>query len=126
MTGAYRSRDDFEDGDFRKYAPRFSDENFPKNLKLADGIKELADKKGVTAGQLTLAWLLKQGDDIIPIPGTKKIKYLEENIGALDVQLSDAEEKEIRNLVESAEVHGLRYPEAMVGHLFADTPELKA
>lgn len=125
MTGAYRSSADFEDGDFRKFAPRFSEENFPKNLKLADGIKELADKKGVTAGQLTLAWLLKQGDDIIPIPGTKKIKYLEENMGALDVKLSDAEEKEIRNLVEGAEVHGLRYPEAMVGQLFADTPELK-
>jgi aryl-alcohol dehydrogenase-like predicted oxidoreductase len=125
MTGVYRSSADFEEGDFRKYAPRFSDENFPKNLKLADGIKSLADKKGVTPGQLTLAWLLKQGDDIIPIPGTKKIKYLEENLDSLTVQLSDTEEKEIRKLVEGAEVHGLRYPEVMVDQLFADTPVLK-
>lgn len=75
-------------------------------------------------GQLTLAWLLAQGEDIIPIPRTKKIKYLEENLGALDVKLSMEEEKEIRGLVEGAEVHGTRYPEAMMASLFADTPEL--
>ena len=73
---------------------------------------------------MTLAWLLAQGDDIIPIPGTKKIKYLEENIGALKVELTKDEENEIRNLVEGAEVHGGRYAEAMAGHLFADTPKL--
>ena len=126
MTGAYTSPADFEEGDFRKYAPRFSKENFPKNLKLVEELQKIAKKKNCTAGQLTLAWLLAQGEDIIPIPGTKKIKYLEENLGALEVQLSEGEEKEIRALVEGAEVHGLRYPEVMVGHLFADTPELKA
>jgi aryl-alcohol dehydrogenase-like predicted oxidoreductase len=125
LTGAYKSNEDFEEGDFRKFAPRFSKENFPKNLKLVDGIQAIAQKKGCTAGQLTLAWLLAQGDDIIPIPGTKKIKYLEENLGALDVKLSEQEEKEIRSLVNSAEVHGLRYQEVMVAYLFADTPPLK-
>ena len=74
---------------------------------------------------MTLAWLLAQGDDIIPIPGTKKIKYLEENLGALKVKLSVEEEKEIRELVEGAEVHGTRYPEAVVGYLYADTPPLE-
>ena len=69
---------------------------------------------------------MAQGDDIIPIPGTKKIKYLEENMGALNVKLSKEEEQEIRSLVENAEVHGARYPEAMVASLFADTPALDA
>jgi len=126
LTGAYTSPSDFSDGDFRKFAPRFSPENFPKNLKLVEGLKKIAEKKGCTAGQLSLAWLLAQGEDVIPIPGTKKVKYLEENLGALEVVLSGEEEREIRGLVEAAEVHGLRYPEVMVGHLFADTPELKA
>lgn len=125
LTGAYKSPADFEEGDFRSYSPRFSEENFPKNLKLVDQINEIATRKGCTAGQLTLAWLLAQGPDIIPIPGTKKIKYLEENIAALNVKLTSSENAEIRNAVENAEVHGLRYPEQMMGTLFADSPELK-
>ncbi|CAL3973398.1 hypothetical protein PZA11_005648 [Diplocarpon coronariae] len=125
LTGAYKSPADFEEGDFRKHAPRFSEENFPKNLQLVEGIQSLAAKKGCTAGQLTLAWLMAQGDDIIPIPGTKKVKYLEENLGAVNVDLTKAEVKEIRDLVENAEVHGTRYPETMMSSLFADTPELK-
>ena len=124
LTGAYKSPADFEEGDFRRNAPRFSEENFPKNLKLVDEINQIAQKKGCTAGQLSLAWLLAQGPDIIPIPGTKKIKYLEENFGALDVELTSSENAEIRKAVESAEVHGLRYPEQMAGLLFANTPEL--
>ena len=125
LTGAYKTPTDFEEGDFRRLAPRFSEDNFPKNLKLVDEINEIAKKKGCTAGQLTLAWLLAQGQDIIPIPGTKKIKYLEENMAALDVKLTSSESAEIRKAVESAEVHGQRYPEQMMGALFADTPELK-
>lgn len=125
LTGAYKSPADFEEGDFRSYSPRFSEENFPKNLKLVDQINEIAKRKGCTAGQLTLAWLLAQGPDIIPIPGTKKIKYLEENIAALNVKLTSSENAEIRKAVENAEVHGLRYPEQMMGTLFADSPELK-
>ena len=126
LTGAYKSPADFEEGDFRKTLPRFSEENFPKNLKLADEIKAIAKKKGCTPGQLVLAWLMAQGEDIIPIPGTKKIKYLEENMGALKVSLSEGEEKEVRKAVEGAEVHGTRYPEQMMGRLFADTPELES
>ena len=124
LTGAYKTPTDFEEGDFRRRAPRFSEDNFPKNLKLVDEINEIAKKKGCTAGQLTLAWLLAQGQDIIPIPGTKKIKYLEENMAALDVKLTSSENAEIRKAVENAEVHGQRYPEQMMGALFADTPEL--
>ncbi|MCJ1355624.1 MAG: hypothetical protein MMC33_005616 [Icmadophila ericetorum] len=125
ITGQYKSPDDFEEGDFRKFSPRFSAENFPKNLKLVDEIKQIADKKGCTPGQLTLAWLMAQGEDIIPIPGTKKIKYLEENFGALKVKLTEEEIKDIRTAVENAEVHGSRYPAAMMGLCFADTPALE-
>lgn len=124
LTGAYKSPSDFEEGDFRRMSPRFSEENFPKNLQLVDAIGKIAEKKGCTPSQLTLAWLMKQGEDIIPIPGTKKIKYLEENLGALGVELTEEEEREIRKVVDEAEVHGERYPEAMMGRLFADTPEL--
>ena len=124
VTGQYRSPDDFEEGDFRKVAPRFSQENFPKNLALVDKLAAIAKNKDCTTGQLTLAWLMRQGDDIIPIPGTKKIKYLEENLGALDVKISDREDKEIRQAIENAEVHGGRYPEAMISTLFASTPAL--
>ncbi|KAF6223944.1 hypothetical protein HO133_010518 [Letharia lupina] len=125
LTGAYKSPADFEEGDFRSRSPRFSEENFPKNLKLVEEIKQIAQKKGCTPGQLTLAWLLAQGEDVIPIPGTKKIKYLEENLAALEVKLTSSENADIRKAVENAEVHGQRYPEQMMGTLFADTPELK-
>lgn len=125
LTGAYKSPADFEEGDFRTFAPRFSAENFPKNLQLVDHINEIAKKKGCTAGQLTLAWLLAQGPDIIPIPGTKKIKYLEENVAALNVKLASSENAEIRKAVEDAQVHGERYPEEMNGALFADSPALE-
>lgn len=124
VTGQYRSLDDFEEGDFRRLVPRFSKENFPKNLELVDRIVAIAKKKGCTAGQLTLAWLLAQGDDIIPIPGTKKVKYLEENVGALSVNLTEDEVKEVRDLIEATEVHGSRYPDVMMNTLFADTPAL--
>jgi len=122
LTGAYKSPSDFAEGDFRKFAPRFSSENFPKNLKLVDVIVALAKEKGVTATQLTLAWLMAQGDDIIPIPGTTKAERLEENLGALQIKLSKEEETKIRKACEDAEIHGTRYPEAFASALFADTP----
>ncbi|KAI9783702.1 MAG: hypothetical protein M1839_003550 [Geoglossum umbratile] len=124
ITGQYRSRDDFEKGDFRLDVPRYSPENFPKNLQLVDQFGALAKEKGCTPGQLCLAWLLSQGKDIIPIPGTKKIKYLEENLAALKVELTDEENAEISRAVEAVEVHGERYPPSMVGSLFGDTPPL--
>ncbi|KAH0566298.1 hypothetical protein GP486_000298 [Trichoglossum hirsutum] len=125
ITGRYRSPDDFGEGDFRRAVPRYSPENFPKNLKLVDQFADLAKKKGCTPGQLCLAWLLAQGDEIIPIPGTKKIKYLEENLGALNVKLTLEEKAVIRLAVDAAEVHGDRYDASMMGSLLADTPPLK-
>lgn len=125
LTGMYKSPADFEEGDFRKQAPRFSEENFPKNLKLVERIKEIAKRKGCTSGQLTLAWLLKQGEDVFVIPGTKKEKYLVENVGAAGVSVSGEEEREIRKAIEETVVHGARYPKQMAVALFGDSPELK-
>ena len=124
LGGQIRSPKDFEDGDFRKFAPRFNEENFPKNLELVDKISAIAKKKGVTPSQLTLAWILAQGDDFFPIPGTTNPKRVEENLGALKIKLTSEEEKEIRQACENAEQHGGRYPEAFSKALFADTPAL--
>ncbi|KAL7948628.1 Aldo/keto reductase [Trichoderma barbatum] len=124
LTGQIKSPDDFDADDFRKSLPRFSRENFPKNLALVEKIGTIAASKGVTPGQLTLAWLLAQGADIFPIPGTKKIKYLEENLGAVNVVLSKDEEAEIRKAIYETEVIGGRYSSAYSDHLFADTPAL--
>ncbi|RYO93626.1 hypothetical protein DL764_007967 [Monosporascus ibericus] len=113
LTGQIKSTDDFAPDDFRRVVPRFSPENFAKNLALVDRFKALADKKGCTPGQLALAWLEAQGEDIIPIPGTKKLKYMEENVGALKVHISKEEVQEIRDEVEKAEVAGHRNPPGM-------------
>ena len=121
LTGQYKSRNDFAPGDVRLYMPRFSEENFPKNLEVVDRVAEIAKRKGCTAGQLALAWLLKQGENVIPIPGTRHVKYLEENIGALKVELTAEEVQEIRKLAETADVKGERYPAPMMATLFADT-----
>ncbi|KAK0614922.1 putative aldo-keto reductase [Bombardia bombarda] len=126
LTGQYTSLDDFDKDDFRRLIPRFSPENFHKNLELVDTLKAMGDKKGCTSGQLTLAWMMKQGDDIFPIPGTKKIKYLEENLGAYNVTLTDEEDEEIRAAIEAAEVHGARYPVHAMNLLLTDTPPLEA
>ena len=115
LTGAYKSPADFEEGDCRRGFPRFSEENFPRNLKLVNHINEIAEKRGCTAGQLSLAWLLAQGPDIIPIPGMKRIKYLEENMGALSVKVTPSENAEIPRAVENAETHGDRYPKQLMG-----------
>ncbi|KAL9580671.1 MAG: hypothetical protein Q9212_004359 [Teloschistes hypoglaucus] len=125
LTGQYRSNKDFPEGDYRRTAPRFSDENFPKNIQLVDALKVIADRKGITTGQLTLAWLMKQGEDIIPIPGTKKLKNLEENLASLDVSLTEEEDGEIRAMVDKAETSGDRYPGIMNKYNFMDTPPLK-
>jgi aryl-alcohol dehydrogenase-like predicted oxidoreductase len=103
--------------------PRFMDANRDKNVRIISQFKALADKKGCTTSQLAIAWLLKQGDDIIPIPGTKKLKYLEENWGALDVHLTDEEEAEIRRFVEAAEVAGHYMPPQYESYAFTDTAE---
>jgi len=123
LTGQYKSRDDFEPDDWRLKQPRYSEENFSKNLDLVHRVEELAKKKGCTPGQLALAWLLKQGANVIPIPGTRQMKYLEENWGALKVDLTDQEAKEIREASESVEVKGERYDPGMAAMLFADSKE---
>jgi len=125
LTGTIKSWDDFEEGDRRRVMPRFNKEHFDNNLKLVDTLQSLAKKKSVTSGQLTLAWLMRQGEDIIPIPGTSKVKNFDENMGSLKVELSDEEDKEIRAAVEKAEITGDRYPAAMLGNLLADTVPLK-
>ena len=125
LTGQIRSPDDFEEGDFRKFAPRYSKSNFTKNLELVDKLQTFSNKKGCTPGQLSLAWLLMQGDDIIPIPGTKKVKYLEENVGALKVDLTEAEASEIREDIAGVIIEGDRYPPFFAAYSFADTPALQ-
>lgn len=103
--------------------PRLMEKNREANIKLVNEFKAFANKKGCTTSQLSIAWLLKQGDDIVPIPGTKKMKYLEENWGALDVHLTDDEEAEIRKFVESAELVGGRVPDAHSAKALVDTKE---
>ncbi|KAG2061318.1 Aldo keto reductase [Suillus hirtellus] len=123
ITGQYKSPDDFASDDFRRMVPRFSKENFPKILKLADNLKKVGEQYNATAGQVALAWLLAQGEDVIPIPGTKKIKYLEENLGAIDVSLSPESVQEVRIIAEKADwVAGDRYPSADMKALYAETP----
>jgi len=123
LTGQYKSRNDFEPDDRRLMLPRFSEANFANNLKLVDHVTELANKKGCTPGQLALAWLLHQGSNIIPIPGTRQIKNLEENWCALKVDFTEEELKEIREVAEKAEVKGDRYDDSHVGLVYADTKE---
>ncbi|PKC72605.1 aldo/keto reductase [Rhizophagus irregularis] len=111
LTGKYKSIDDFEPNDFRRTIPRFQGENFNKNLEIVHKFNEFASKKGVTAGQLCLAWVLAQGDDFVTIPGTKKMKYLEENFEAGKIHLSPEEISEIRKIIDSIEIFGGRYNE---------------
>ncbi|KAJ3050657.1 hypothetical protein HK097_008338 [Rhizophlyctis rosea] len=109
LTGQFKSSADFAPGDYRNHNPRFQGENFTNNLKLVEKIEELAAKKGVKASQLTLAWVLSQGDDFIAIPGTKRIKYLEENLKSVDVKITPEEDKQIREIIKSIEIIGARY-----------------
>ena len=115
LTGQIKKIEDFEEGDYRRFSPRFQGENFTKNLELVKKIGELAKEKGCTPAQLALAWVLAQGEFIFPIPGTKHIRYLEENLGAINVQLSQNELEEIERIAPKDVASGSRYPEqAMV------------
>lgn len=109
LTGSIRSPDDFEEGDFRTFAPRFSKENFHKNLELVDTLKALADKKNCTTGQLVLAWLMESDPLVFPIPGTTRTKNFDENMGSLKIKISKEEDAEIRKAISNAEVIGGRY-----------------
>lgn len=114
LTGTIQRPEDFTEDDYRRFNPRFQGENFSKNLSLVDKIKALAKKKGCQPSQLALAWVLVQGEDIIPIPGTKRRRYLEENITAVDISLTDAELAEINAVFPVDAAAGLRYPEEMM------------
>ena len=114
LTGQQKSPDDFAVDDYRRNTPRFQGENFAKNLELVERIKVIAGRKGTTPGQLALAWVLAQGDDIVPIPGTKRRKYLEENIAAGAVTISAAEIVEIAEVLPRGAASGERYPESMM------------
>jgi aryl-alcohol dehydrogenase-like predicted oxidoreductase len=115
LTGAIRSIDDFDDDDFRRHQPRFQGENFQRNLDLVNRINELAAEKVVTPAQLALAWVLAQGEDIVPIPGTRRIERLEENVGALEVELSDDDLRQIADALPQAT--GDRYAAQMMALL---------
>lgn len=114
LTGALKSPDDFAADDYRRFSPRFQGENFAKNLLLVQQVQALAAEKGVTAGQLALAWVLAQGDYLIPIPGTKQRKYLEENVAALEVTLSAEELHALEAIFPENATAGLRYPEEVM------------
>jgi aryl-alcohol dehydrogenase-like predicted oxidoreductase len=111
LTGAYKSPTDFGKGDFRSVNPRMAGANFDANLKLVAAVEQMAKEKGVTPAQLALAWVLAQGEDIIPIPGTRRLKYLEDNLGAVDVVLSNAEVERLSSAVPPEAVAGTRYDE---------------
>ncbi len=109
LTGQIRSFDDLAEDDFRRFSPRFQGENFQKNLDLVDRIREIASEKNCAPSQLALAWLLAQGDDIVPIPGTKKTKYLLENVGAVNVKLTKEELQRIDAAAPKGSAAGERY-----------------
>jgi aryl-alcohol dehydrogenase-like predicted oxidoreductase len=117
LTGAFKSPDDFAADDFRRFSPRFQGENFDKNLALVAKVQELAQTLECTPSQLALAWVLAQGDDLVPIPGTKRVKYLEENVRALDVRLTPEHLAEIDAIFPAGAAAGLRYPAAAMGSL---------
>jgi len=114
LTGAYKSPEDFAPDDYRRTSPRFQGENFQRNLALVEKVKALAAEKRCTAAQLALAWVLAQGPHVVPIPGTRRVDRLDENLGALDVRLGDADLRDIEAVFPAGATAGLRYPESMM------------
>jgi aryl-alcohol dehydrogenase-like predicted oxidoreductase len=114
LTGAIRRFEDLAEDDQRRSFPRFQGENFQKNLDLVKGVQEIAAEKGTTAPQVALAWVLARGRDIVPIPGTKRRTYLEENLKAVEVSLSAGDLARIESLFPKGGAHGPRYPEAIM------------
>jgi aryl-alcohol dehydrogenase-like predicted oxidoreductase len=115
LTGEIRSPEDFAPDDWRRNNPRFQGENFAHNLALVDKVRELAQEAGCTPGQLALAWVLAQGPDIVPIPGTKRRQYLEQNVEAVDIELGPAQLTELEAIFARGAASGTRYPEAQMG-----------
>jgi len=110
LSGRFKSPEDLDEGDFRRTGPRFSGENLEKNLKIAAKVEEIAAGKGITSAQLAIAWVLAQGEDLVPIPGTKRRSYLEQNAGAVDVELTNEDLSRIG--AELPEAAGKRYDES--------------
>ena len=117
LTGAISGTQDLAEDDFRRRSPRFQDENLAENMKIADRVRQAAAAKGCTPAQLALAWLLAQGEDIVPIPGTKRVRYLEENLGALRVELTAEEVSRIGESIPPGAARGTRYPEAFMNRV---------
>jgi aryl-alcohol dehydrogenase-like predicted oxidoreductase len=111
LTGQITSPEDFPEDDFRRFHPRFTGENFRQNIALVHEVEAMAREKGCTTAQLALAWVLAQGDDVVPIPGTKRRKYLDENIAALDVKLSDEDLQRLDRILPPGAAAGERYHE---------------
>jgi aryl-alcohol dehydrogenase-like predicted oxidoreductase len=119
LSGRITSPDDFGEDDFRRNHPRFTGENFARNLELVNRVRELAASKGATPSQLAIAWVLAQGDDVVPIPGTKRRSYLEENLGALDVELTPEDLAAIEEVTPRESVAGARYNPEMMANVNA-------
>ncbi len=114
LTGQLKRFEDLAADDYRRFSPRFQGENFQKNLELVRRVEVIANEKGCTLAQLALAWVLARGEDIVPIPGTKRRKYLEDNVGALSVQLTPEDLRRLDEVFPHGAAAGLRYPEAMM------------
>jgi len=117
LTGEFKRFEDLAPDDFRRNSPRFQGENFQKNLDLVKHIEEIASEKHCTPAQLALAWVLAQGDDIVPIPGTKRRKYLEQNLGAINIKLSRKDLERIDQVAPKNVAAGTRYPEAAMARI---------
>jgi len=118
LAGTIRAYEDFAETDYRRHAPRFQGDNFAKNLAVVDRVGELAAEKGVTASQLALAWVLAQGNDIVPIPGTKRRTYLAENISALDIELTPEDLASIEAVAPKGSAAGERYAAEHMAHVY--------
>jgi len=110
LTGAIATVDDLDAADFRRHNPRFQAENFEANMAIVRRVREVAADKGVTPGQLALAWVLAQGPDVVPIPGTRHLAYLEENVAAIDIVLTEDELRRIDAAAPAGAALGDRYP----------------
>jgi len=111
LSGQFQSPDDFAEDDYRRHSPRFQGDNFVKNRQLVEQVKAIATAKNVTPAQLAIAWLLTRGEDIVPIPGTKRRRYLEENLAAVDITLTTAELEQINAVMPQGAAVGDRYPD---------------
>ncbi|WP_404367799.1 aldo/keto reductase [Corallococcus coralloides] len=121
LTGQFKRFEDLPEDDYRRHSPRFQGENFQRNLKLVEHLDRLASQKQCTPAQLALAWVLSRGQDVVPIPGTKRRKYLDDNLGALDVTLTKEDLAAIESIAPPGVAAGERYPTTMQGFLQADT-----